>query len=50
MEFLAGIIFTLFVEFIAWKIYQARQQRNRLPKDYKPQTPKDFVNPEDRLR
>jgi len=27
MEFLAGIIFTLFVEFIGYKIYQSRQRR-----------------------
>ena len=46
MEFIAGIIFTLFVEFIGYKIYQSRQrrkERERMPAGYKPQaTPKDF--------
>jgi len=27
MEFIAGILFTLFAEWIGWNIYKAREQR-----------------------
>ena len=30
MEFLGGILLTLFIEFIAWKIYKARERRKVL--------------------
>jgi len=50
--FFAGIIFTLFVEFIGYKIYQARERRKardacRKARDAYispsgPQTPRDF--------
>lgn len=29
MEFVAGVVFTLFIEFIGYKIYQARERRKK---------------------
>ena len=41
MEFLGGIVFTLFFEFIAWKIYKARERSKVLGTYIPPSKPRN---------